>query len=101
MKPESSENPSEAFPKVGEAMVANMLQIRLMPLAYGVDHGVTVDMRDRSNPARQDAAQEWAAKYAQAFREYVEDNPREQINIHDDEALLDFFNRMREYATVH
>ena len=101
MKTESLENPSDAFPKVGEKMVANMLQIRLMPLAYGVDHGVAVDMHDRDNPARAAAAQEWAEKYAQAFREYIDDNPREQINIHDDEAVIEFFKRMREYATVH
>lgn len=100
MKPESSENPAELYPKVGEAMIANMLQIRLMPLAFKMDHPNTeVSMADRKK--RNEVAAEWAEKYAQAFREYVEDNPREPINIHDESALIEFFMKVKEYTTVH
>jgi hypothetical protein len=100
MHPESLENQAELFPKVGEAMIANMLQIRLMPLAYQVDHpGTEVSMADPQK--RNEVAAEWATKYAQPFREYIEDNPREPINIHDEAALIEFFMKVKEYTTVH
>lgn len=100
MKLEQNETPSESFPHAGEAMVANMLQIRLMPLAFKLDHPeIDVSMADRER--RNEVAAEWALKYANAFREYIEDNPREPVNIHDEEALIEFLMRVKEYATVH
>jgi hypothetical protein len=100
MNSENLENPAELFPKAGEPMMANMLQIRLIPLVYKLDHPNTdLDMADREK--RNEAGFEWEKKYAQAFREYIEDNPREPINIHDEAALMEFFMKVKEYTMVH
>jgi hypothetical protein len=88
------------YPKIGEAMMANLIQIRLMPLAFRVDHGgVEISMSDRDT--RNKVAREWAQRYASAFREYIEDNPRETLNIHDEDALIEFLMKVKEYMTVH
>ena len=101
MKPGSFEAPQEAYPQL--QVVANLLQIQLMPLAYKLHHP-DVDRVDMSNRELRNAvAQEWATQYAGLFREYIEDHPREAINIHDPEALEEFFVRLREELgeTVH
>ena len=90
MKPESSENQLDSFPKISEAMISHMLQIRLMPLAYKIDHPETeVHMSDKDS--RTEVGMEWASKYANAFREYIEDHPRETVNLHDEDGLIEFF----------
>jgi hypothetical protein len=100
MSSESVEKNKDAFPRIGEDMMANLIQIRLMPIAFRIDHeGVDVNMADRD--MRTQVGMEWAEKYAAAFREYIDDYPRETLNIHDDEALIEFLMKIKEYTTVH
>ncbi len=100
MKPERHEAQSESFPQVGEGMFANLLQIQLIPLAYKLDHpNVKLNMADREK--RNEVMSEWSDRYAEAFREYVDDNPKEQIDISNEEALLEFLMKVKEYTTVH
>ena len=89
----------ESFPRISEGMVANMAQLRLMPLGYQLDKGVLADMHDKET--RNEVAMWWTSTYAQAFREYIEDNPREMIDLGSEEALIEFFMKLKEYATVH
>jgi hypothetical protein len=97
---ERAEQPNEDFPKISEAMVANMVQLRLMTLAFRFDHGgVEVDMSNRET--RNQVGAEWTEKYAGAFREYIEDHPRETVNLHDEEALMAFLMKIKEYSTIH
>ena len=94
---EQRESSIEQYPQIGEAMMANLIQLRLMPLAYRLDHGnVPVQMTDRET--RNQVAEAWSAKYGTAFREYIEDNPRETLNIHDEAALIEFLMKIQEYA---
>ena len=98
MKPRGFESPVEQYPQL--KVVANLLQIQLMPLAYKQRHPELeiVDMSDRE--LRNVVAQEWIEQYAGLFREYIEDHPREAINIHDPETPAEFLEKL-ERETVH
>lgn len=99
MKFEGIEQPQESFPKISEPMVAHMIQIRLMPLSFRLDNdGAEINMADKE--VRNRVAGEWAERYAEAFREYAEDHPNETLNVHDEEALVEFLTKVKEYAAV-
>jgi hypothetical protein len=98
MNLEGHESHSEQLPRL--EVVANMLQISLMPLAYRARHpGAEVNMADRD--LRNRVATEWAENYAQSFREYIEDHPRDTIDLGDQEALLEFFTQLASGETLH
>jgi hypothetical protein len=105
--PKSLERTSELFPKVSEGMVANMLQISLIPLAFKARHPeIDVDM---SNPEiRHRAAAEWADKDtgicpldSELFREYIKNNPNRTVNLSDEEDLREFLRDMWDSFTIH
>lgn len=50
---------------------------------------------------RNQMAAEWAHYYAGSFRDYIEDNPRETIDLSDEEALREFLSRITPEATMH
>lgn len=98
MNQEQFETAKEQFPRL--EIVANMLQISLMPLAYRAHHPDTeVNMADRD--LRNKIAQEWTVNYAQSFREYIEDHPRDTIDLSDEGALREFFTRLSPGETLH
>jgi hypothetical protein len=90
---------TESFPKISEGMTANMLQIQLMPLAYGLLHSTEpANMKDPE--VRKVVTAEWVEYFAQPFREYIEDHPRETIDIGNTEAVKEFFAHFLEASGV-
>ena len=96
---ESHESAVDTFPRISEVMIGNMLQIRLMPLAYQARHP-EVEMNISDKELRNVMAQEWAESYAQAFRDHIEDNPRDTIDLGNEDALLELLGKIKQY-TVH
>jgi hypothetical protein len=88
----SSEITSESFPMIGEKMFANMIQIRLMPIAYEAKYGVKPDMK--IGEVRKIVAFEWERQYAGPFRKYLDAHAREPLDINDEEALLCLFEKL-------
>jgi hypothetical protein len=77
-----------------------MLQLSLMPLAYKILYPeVEINMADPE--MRNQIAETWKTHFAQTFREYIEDHPRETIDLGDKEALLEFLARFAPDATIH
>ncbi|HEY0964841.1 MAG TPA: hypothetical protein VGE31_03520 [Candidatus Paceibacterota bacterium] len=95
---ERQESYSESLPRL--PIIANMLQISLIPLAYRTNHPeAEINMADKT--LRNQMAAEWAHYYAGSFRDYIEDNPRETIDLSDEEALREFLSRITPEATMH
>jgi hypothetical protein len=107
IRPASNEALIVDFPKVSEGMVANMLQISLIPLAFKARHPeIEVDM---SNPEiRHRAAAEWADKEAgiypldaELFRAYIKKNPNRTIDLSNEEEISGFLQDMWDSVTMH
>lgn len=95
-----SETPANSFPRIGEKMFANMIQIRLGQIAYEVTHGEVPDMKNHE--VKNAVLMEWADKYAASFREYLNNHPQETLDINDEESLFRLFEKLTpEQETAH
>jgi hypothetical protein len=94
--PESS---PESFPRIGDMMVGNMLQLSLMPLAYERRHQTELSDMTQAE-LRKKAVGEWMLADAEIFRAYVEAHADETIDLGDSDALRNFLDRMWESQTL-
>jgi hypothetical protein len=88
----SAEAVSESFPKIGEKMFANMIQIRLGQIAYEATYGQKPDMKN--GEVRNTVGIEWARQYAGPFEKYLKNHPLETLDINDEEALFRLFEKL-------
>lgn len=100
--PESTENITEDFPRVSEGMVANMVQISLMPLAFKARHPeISVDMKDPNFAEKGKVIEEWMEQDAKLFRAFISANPDRTIDLSSEDDLSALLQEVWDSETRH